>query len=176
MPLPDDIFPPPLPKKRRGKRRAPLPAHAPLSAHKMMELLAYLGWPSDPDFAVSIGSKSHDEVWKWHRGLQIPSHKDKMVIAHVYDVPERWWEQEGVPIGDVIGRGMGRDEGRARLGQQELQEIFVLSRALRDNLARLERLSASAQRHLQQPSKGAVKHEKEGEGDGGGKDQADPGR
>lgn len=38
------------------------------------------------------------------------------MIAHEFDVPEQWWEQEGMPLAEVIGKGLGKEEKHPDLG------------------------------------------------------------
>lgn len=44
-------------------------------------------------------------MWKWHRGKKPLTLKDKLVIAHVFDVPVSWWgEPLTVSVESVVGK------------------------------------------------------------------------
>ena len=93
----------PTEKQRKVRQRKYLPPGAPLLARKMFALFTYLGWPSDPRFGESIGA-SHDEVGRWRCGKTKLKKKDRLVIAHVYDVPVDWWETRDEAVADAIAR------------------------------------------------------------------------
>src|SRR5262249_49129224 len=83
-----------------------------LYAEKTKELLAYLKEHKNVDeytFAASIDEEV-ENIRAWQEGQKIPSGKDLLNIAHVWDVPTSWWDQEGVPIEKVVGKGLGKDE------------------------------------------------------------------
>jgi len=94
----------------KGRKKTPLSSDAPLYAHKMRDLLSYFGL-SDQKLGDIMGLDSGGPVRAWANGDRELGLWAKKIIAHELDVPESWWDQEGIPIEAVIGKGLGKDEG-----------------------------------------------------------------
>lgn len=98
--------------RQPGRKLTELPPDAPLYAHKIRELLTFLGRaPSDEAFARSIGT-NRATVLRWANGEQKIGEMAQIAIAHVYDVPLSYWTNPDEKIQDVINKGLGKDEGR----------------------------------------------------------------
>lgn len=67
-------------------------------------------------------------ISNWMNGRTEISALVKYSLAHIYDVPELWWDQPGIPIEEVIGKGLAKDEKPtpAEARQHRIRELLAI--------------------------------------------------
>lgn len=76
----------------------------------MEEVFAAVGPISNEEFGRRLGKISRGPVSSWRRGEALLEEWGQKLIAHEFDVPLSWWNEPNVPVRDVIGKGLGKDE------------------------------------------------------------------
>lgn len=98
-------------KQRRGRPSTKAVIH-PLQAQKMsgfVQLLIRSGIVRSQQHLADILGVDNGTISNWVNGQTPISELVKYTLAHLYDVPESWWDQPDVPLASVIGKGMGTD-------------------------------------------------------------------
>jgi len=85
-----------------------------LQEEKLKQVYQFLKISTDEEFLVKLGASPNgaEEVRRWREQQEHIKPWAIWVMHHNWEIPETWWNQEGVPLKDVIGKGLGKDEGR----------------------------------------------------------------
>jgi len=85
-----------------------------LQEEKLKQVYQFLKISTDEEFLIKLGASPNgaEEVRRWREQQEHIKPWAIWVMHHNWEIPETWWNQEGVPLKDVIGKGLGKDEGR----------------------------------------------------------------
>lgn len=117
-----------------GEKETPFPPDCPdfkLIAVKMRELLDHLQI-QEGEFTERLGIDGEKKIHGWLAGYRPLTRQDRKTIAHEYDLLEEWWDQPGVPVEMVIGKGLGTDGDAHR----EFVSLPLIEGALRADSSR----------------------------------------
>lgn len=99
-------------KLRPGRPQTKLPKY-PTQKEKMGQVVAYLkrtGQVDNQDELARFFGVDGQTVSNWATGQTEVGIMPKKVMAHDFDIPLEWWDQPDVPIEEVAGKGLGKDE------------------------------------------------------------------